>query len=44
MTAIKEHLFIKDNIPNRDNNTLIWDPDSIDIGRVIAIKVANMGL
>jgi len=44
LLAIKEHLFIKDDIPSRDNNTFIWDPDPIDIGRVIANKVANMGL
>jgi hypothetical protein len=44
LLAIKEHLFIKDDIPSRDNNTLIWNPDPINIGRVIANKVANMGL
>ena len=36
--------FVKDNIPSRDNDTLIWDPDPIDISRVIANKVANIGL
>jgi len=35
--------FVKDNIPSRDNDTLIWDPDPIDISRVIADKVADMG-
>jgi hypothetical protein len=44
LLAIKEHLFIKDDIPSRDNNTLMWNPDPINIGRVIANKVANIGL
>jgi len=44
LLSIKERLLIKDNIPSRDNNTFIWDPDPIDIGRVIANKVADMGL
>jgi len=44
LLAVKERLFIKNNIPSRDNNTFIWDLDPIDISRVIANKVANMGL
>jgi hypothetical protein len=43
LLTIKEHLFIKDDVPSRDNNTLIWNPNPVDIGRVIANKVANMG-
>ena len=43
MLTIKKCLFIKDNIPNRDDNTLIWDPDPINISRVIANEVADMG-
>jgi len=43
LLAVKERLFIKDNIPSRDNNTLVWDPDPVDISRVIADKVANIG-
>ena len=42
--TIKERLFVKDDIPSRDNNTLIWDLDPIDISRVIVNKVANIGL
>jgi len=41
--AVKERLLIKDNVPSRDNDTFLWDPDPIDIGRVIANKVANIG-
>jgi len=44
LLAVKERLFIKDNVPSRDNDTFIWDPDPVDIGRVIANKVADMGL
>jgi hypothetical protein len=44
LLTVKEYLFIKDDILSRDNNTLIWNPDPIDIGRVIANKVADMGL
>ena len=44
MLTIKEYLFIKDNIPSRDNNTFIWDPDPINISRVIANKVADIDL
>jgi len=44
LLSVKEHLLIKDDIPSRDNNTFMWDPDPIDIGRVIANKVADMGL
>ena len=43
LLAVKECLFIKDNVSSRDNNTLIWDLDPIDISRVIANKVANIG-
>jgi hypothetical protein len=42
--TIKEYLFIKNNVLNRDDNTLVWNPDPINIGRVIANKVANIGL
>ena len=41
--TIKKRLFIKDNISYRDNDTLIWNPDPIDIGRVIANEVADIG-
>jgi len=44
LLAIKECLFVKDDIPSRDNNTLIWNPDPVDIGRIIANEVADMGL
>jgi hypothetical protein len=44
LLAVKKYLFIKDNIPSKDDDTLIWNLDPIDIGRVIADKVANMGL
>jgi len=44
LLAVKKRFFIKDNVPSRDNDTLIWDLDLIDIGRVIADKVADMGL
>jgi hypothetical protein len=44
LLAIKKHLFIKDDVPSRDNNTFIWNPNPINIGRVIANKVADMGL
>ena len=43
MLTVKECLFIKDDIPNRDNNTFVWNPDPVDIGRVIANKVADIG-
>ena len=43
MLAVKERLFVKDNIPSRDNDTLIWNLDPIYIGRVIANKVADIG-
>ena len=43
MLTIKERLFIKDNVLNRDNNALIWNPDPIDISRVITNKIANIG-
>ena len=41
---LKNVFFIKDNVPCRDNDTFIWNPDLVDIGRVIANKVADMGL
>jgi len=44
LLSIKERLLVKDDIPSRDNNTFVWDPDLVDIGRVIADKVADMGL
>jgi hypothetical protein len=44
LLAVKEYLFIEDDIPYRDNDTLIWNLDPIDIGRVIADEVADMGL
>ena len=43
MLAIIECLFIKDDVLSRDNDTLVWNLDPIDIGRVIADKVADMG-
>ena len=43
MLAVKERLFVEDDVPSRDNNTLIWDPDPVDISRVIANKVADIG-
>ena len=43
MLTVKKHFFIKDDVPSKDNNTLIWNPDPIDIGKVIANKVANIG-
>ena len=33
---MKERFFIKDNVPSRDNNILMWNPDPVDIGKVIA--------
>ena len=44
MLAIKECLFIKDDVPYRDNDTFIWNLDPVDIGKVIANKVADIGL
>ena len=44
MLAVKECLFIEDNISSRDDNTPVWNLDLVDIGRVIANKVADMGL
>ena len=44
MLAIKEYFFIKDDVPCRNNNIFIWNPDPVDIGKVIANKVANIGL
>jgi len=44
LLAVKERLFVKDDIPSRDNDTFVRDPDPVDIGRVIANEVANMGL
>jgi len=44
LLAVKKYLFIKDNIPSRDDDTFIWDLNPIDISRVIANKVADMGL
>jgi hypothetical protein len=44
LLTVKECLFIKDDVPSRDDDTFIWNPDPIDIGRVIADKVVNMGL
>jgi len=44
LLAVEERLFVEDDIPCRDNDTLIWDLDPVDIGRVIANEVADMGL
>jgi hypothetical protein len=44
LLTIKEYLFVKDDIPNRDDDTFIWNLDPVDISRVIANKVADIGL
>jgi hypothetical protein len=44
LLTVKECLFIKNDIPYRDNDIFIWNLDPVDIGRVIANKVANIGL
>ena len=44
MLAVEERLFVEDDVPSRDDDTFVWDPDPVDIGRVIAKKVADMGL
>jgi hypothetical protein len=44
LLTVKECLFIKDDVLSRDDDTLIWNPDPINISRVIADKVVNIGL
>jgi len=44
LLAIEKYLFIKNDIPSRNNNTLVWNPDPVNIDRVIANEIANMGL
>jgi hypothetical protein len=44
LLTIKECLFIKDDVSSRDNNTFIWNPNPVNINRVIANKVADIGL
>jgi len=44
LLAVKKCLFIENDILSKDNNTFVWNPDSVNIGGVIANKIADMGL
>jgi len=44
LLAVKECLFVENDIPSRNNNTFVWNPDPVDIDRVIVNEVADMGL
>ena len=41
--TVEERLFVEDDVPSRDDDTLVWNPDPVDISRVIANEVADMG-
>jgi len=44
LLAIKECLFVEDDILSRDNDIFVWNPDPVNIGRVIVNEVTDMGL